>query len=98
MRQASFLDYSLRLEGIREILNVLKDGTLYYTQILKKSRIKHKASFRKYLDYCESKGFILSFKKDKQILCGRFRGEHRNMNLRFYEITPKGKAFLEAVK
>jgi predicted transcriptional regulator len=98
MRQASFLDYSLRLEGIKDILDVLKDGSLYYTQILKKSRIKHKASFRKYLDYCESKGFILSFLKERQILVGRFRGEHRKMNLRFYEITTKGKSFMEAVK
>lgn len=94
-RKPSYLDSSPRTEGILDILHVLSDQPLYFTQILKKSRTKYKPSFLKYLHYCETKGFIESYKKSSQLKLGRFRGEQRNATLSYYQITKKGRTLLK---
>jgi len=92
MRHKSFLDSSLRLDGITAILNATNQELRYYSQIFIESNIKYKKSFIKYLKFCTTKGLVTSYPGRNQRVT---RGE--NQHVVYYVITEKGKQFLELV-
>ena len=93
MRHKSFLDSSLRLDGITAILNTVDGELLFYTEIYHKSNIRFKKSFIKYLNYCKEKGFIIGTPGINQRAS---RGQ--NQKVVYYTITEKGLKFLELVQ
>lgn len=92
-RRPSFLDSSLRLAGIKAILESLEGGELTYTQLFMNSDIKFKKSFLKYRDYCVDKQFITK-KSGISITPNRWEGRP----VMFCTITDKGRIFLEMLK
>lgn len=89
-RHRSFLDSSLKLDGITAILESLLVGQLSYTRLYVSSNIKFKKSFLKYLDYCKEKEFVTKH-PGRNTESGR--GE--NQRVVYYKITDKGRNFLE---
>ena len=98
-RGSSFLDSSLRLDGITDILNIVSEEPRYFTQVMNESRIKFKKSFLKYLKYCVEQGFMTKSQVSKS---GAHERYHVLMSkgrfFTFYQITDKGRTFLEMVK
>lgn len=92
-RRPSFLDSSLRLNGISAILESLYDGELTFTQLFIDSNIKFKKSFLKYLHYCEDKQFITR-KMGVSKIPNRWEGRP----VKYSTITHKGREFLEMIK
>lgn len=84
-RGSSFLDSSLRLEGICHII-LLTLETKSYTNLWKHSQIKYKGSFLKYLRYCLEKGYV----ERHTIPPRRKRGQEKID----YTATLKGRLFL----
>jgi len=92
-RHKSFLDSSLRLDGITAILQATSGELSYYSQIFIKSNIKFKKSFIKYLKFCKDRNLVTS---TPGINSRVTRGE--NHHVVFYTITEKGRNFLEMVQ
>lgn len=92
MRHKSFLDSSLKIDGITAILQATSGELSYYTQVFIKSNIKFKKSFIKYLKYCTDRNFVVS---TPGINSRVTRGE--NHKVVYYTITEKGKLFLEII-
>jgi len=92
-RHKSFLDSSLRLDGITAILNTVNKDLLFFTEVYHKSNIRFKKSFIKYLNYCKEKGFVIGTPGISQRAS---RGQ--NQRVVYYTITEKGKLFLELVQ
>jgi len=97
-RKPSFLDYSLRLDGITDILQIVSNEPRYFTQVLNQSRIKFKKSFLKYLNYCKEKDLVESYQTTITASRGRGRGITKHGHVTFYHITDKGRKFLELVQ
>ena len=96
-RKTSFLDSSLKIAGIIDILSQLKSEAMYNNQLFRNCDIKYKPSFGKYLNYCAANGFVCSYqvpirgnhvsKFEKQIrMCKYYK---------YYKLTDKGRTFLE---
>lgn len=99
IRRASFLDSSLRLEGIKDIIQSSREQ-LYFSELKTKSKIKFKKSFLKYLNYCIEKEFVVKYKlplKDIPLNCYSKRNPQPKI-LVFYKTTDKGLQFLEMVQ
>jgi len=92
-RNPSFLDSSLRLNGITAILESLRKGELTFTQLFMDSNIKFKKSFLKYSNYCKDKQFITS-KRGISRIPNRWEGR----TVVYYSITDKGRGFLEMIE
>lgn len=98
-RRSSFLDSSLRIAGIVDIVELVSKKPLYFSELKKSSKIKFKQSFLKYLRFCYEKGFLK--KKEGYIIKeshGEFRTYEQGHEIVYYSITSKGKRFLELVK
>jgi len=96
-RRPSFLDTSLRLDGIIEIVT-LSTQSMYFSEFRLASKIKFKKSFLKYLRYCVEKNFVNKSQIHYKDLPDRYRG--RKLAAKFYTfylITAKGQKFLELV-
>ncbi len=57
-RKKSFLGSSLRLDGIIDLVELVSNHSLYFSEMQKKSRIIYKKSFLNYLRYCVERGFM----------------------------------------
>lgn len=90
MRHKSFLDTSLKLDGIIAILNATYGEKQHYSKIFRTSNIKFKKSFNKYLDYCKKKEFV-----DRSEGANPSPGRGNNGRVVFYTINDKGRLFLE---
>lgn len=98
-RKPSFLDSSLKIDGIIEIMELVRKEPLYFHEMVKKSKIKFKKSFMKYLRYCFEKGFVRKRKKFIILeLTGYGKTYDQGHHAVFYSTTQKGKKFLELVK
>ncbi len=96
-RRPSFLDTSLRLDGIIELVTLSKDS-MYFSEIRMASRIKFKKSFLKYLRFCVEKNFIEKTIVSYKDLPDRYRGRKPSgPNYIFYTITDSGRTFLELI-
>lgn len=94
-RRLSFLDTSLRLDGITEIVTLCK-GSKYFTELRMASQIKFKKSFLKYVRYCVDQGFISKFEVSYKNLPDRYIGLKLSAShYTFYQTTSRGKQFLE---
>jgi len=91
-RRTSFLDTSLRLDGITVILNAVCEEPVTYSRLLMLSHIKFKKSFIKYLKYCKDQGFVLATPG-----INRTKGRGENHHVVYHIITAKGRNFLELV-
>jgi len=97
-RRPSFLDSSLRLDGITELLTLLSRESKYFSQLRMESRIKFKKSFLKYLRYCVKQEFLTTSKVPIKQISERYRGiAYVNGYYTFHHITEKGRLFLEMV-
>lgn len=90
MRHRSFLDSSLKIDGITAILKATSGELSYYSQVFIKSNIKFKKSFIKYLKFCTDREFVTATPGINETPS---RGENRPVV--FYTITEKGRNFLE---
>lgn len=93
IRRPSFLDKSLRLNGITAILDSVIEQPEYFSRVFILSNIKFKKSFLKYLNYCKTQGFVIG---TPGISHGRSRAE--NQHVVYYSITQKGRDFLEMLQ
>lgn len=98
-RKKSVLSTSLRLNGIIDILETIIPQPLYFTQVMKQSKITYKKSFLNYLRFCKEHGFVCTYTEPTHHYIDRYRGRHRGeKGYTFYKITDKGRLFLEMVK
>jgi len=96
-RRPSFLDSSLRLNGIIELVTLAKNS-MYFSELRLTSRIKFKKSFLKYLRFCVEKNFIEKTIVSYKDLPDRYRGRKPSAtNYTFYKITKSGRLFLEII-
>lgn len=99
VRQVSFLDSSLKINGILEIITLVSDEPVYFHDLFKKSKIQYKKSFLNYLKFCFEKGFI---KKTPKLIFTHNKGTIREydqyQNVVYYSITAKGKQLLVWLK
>jgi len=93
LRHRSFLDTSLKLDGITAILKATSGELSYYSQVFIKSNIKFKKSFIKYLKFCTDREFVISTPG-----INKSAGRGENKPVVFYTITEKGRNFLEMVE
>jgi len=99
MRGQSFLDSSLRLDGIVDILQTIKNQPIYFSQITMASKIRFKKSIQKYLRYCVDKELSDTFWKPyREGIHESKRHPKRTEFYHYYKITDKGIQFLELVK
>lgn len=88
VRRPSFLDSSLKIDGIIDILNCTLEP-IRFENLRLKSQIKYKKSFINYKNFCISHDFV--------------RNTRVNINREFgaveswFVITEKGREFLEMV-
>ena len=99
VRKPSFLDTSLRIDGIIDLLKITDKGAINFTRLCNSSQIKFKKSFLKYLRYCVDQGFMTKTQVSK---AGAHKRYHALMSksrfYTYYHITNKGKTFLELVE
>lgn len=89
VRKRSFLDSSLRFDGIIDILNCTKEP-MRFSPLVMKSRIKFKKSFLKYLRYCIEKKLVINRKVYGKRIYKPIES--------WFVITEKGRLFLEMVE
>ena len=98
-RGKSFLDASLKIDGIIDVLRLTAKKPIRFTVLRDKSRIKMQLSFLKYLNYCMDQEFMTKKESNKTV---RLFGYEHHYNKRVYHthysITAKGRKFLELVK
>lgn len=98
-RKPSFLDSSLKIDGIIDVLEVISKQPLYLAQINKASKISMPNSIAKYTKYCLDKGFFSTY-----LVLRNGHGSRREKNKtinryhKHYKITDKGRMFLEMIQ
>ena len=98
-RRPSFLDTSLRLDGITELLQIINMEPRKFSDLCKVSKIKFKKSFMKYLRYCVDQGFMTKTRVSRSGAHERFHAlMSKGRFYTFYHITAKGRLFLEITK
>lgn len=92
-RKPSFLDSSLRIDGILDTVRIAQKKPQFFGHMIDKSQIKFKASFLKYLHYCVDMELLKKTPKTLQMPIGRysFIGKQHFV---FYSITVKGNRLL----
>ena len=98
-RGPSFLDSSLRLNGITDLLQIVDKEPINFSALYKVTRIKFRSSYLKYLKYCVEQGFMTKTQVSKS---GAHERYHALMSkgrfFTFYQITDKGRTFLELIQ
>lgn len=95
-RSTSFLDTSPALDGITEILTILTDNPIHFSQICRVSKIRLRNAVLRYLNFCKEKGFVKGTEESLKLKDGR--GISRQFKLiTVYHVTEKGKLFMELV-
>lgn len=94
MRRHSFLDSSLKIAGIRDILLTCKDEKPF-VEVMRTSRIRYKPSLLRYIRWCIEKKLLQKENKLATYKQGRFRGISRKGKVSVYHITYDGKRLLE---
>lgn len=97
-RPPSFLDSSLRLDGIIDILGTVQDEPRYASQIYIISKIRFKASRLKYMKYCCERKFLEKYSVPRTGYEPKFEKNKTDKKYYvYYKITDKGRQFLELV-
>lgn len=98
-RGKSFLDKSMRLNGVVEILQLTRKKPISFTDMRDTSKIKFKKSLLKYMRFCVEKKLVR--KKEgmqwKKITGWGHKYDRRVHNINYF-ITARGRKFLELVK
>jgi len=87
-RKPSFLDTSLRLDGVLHILESLGEPTSF-NKMVSQSKIKYRQSFIKYLNFCIEKNLITHEHTSQR---------YSNNSWTRISITDKGRKLLEMLK
>ena len=92
-RKVSFLDSSLKIDGIISVLQpLIYARDIITTRLWIDSNIKHKQSYYKYLNFCIEKQFVV---RTPHIT--KFGKEKKGMPV-YHSITDKGRLFLEIIQ
>jgi len=95
-RRPSYLRTSLKLDGLVEIISIVRESPKYLAEIQRNSRICMKGTTTKYVKYCSDKGFFDSYFIPRRGHGSRFeKNKTKNKYYRYYRITDKGSKFLE---
>jgi predicted transcriptional regulator len=93
-RRPSFLDSSLRLDGITEILTLLTNNPMYFRQIRRVTRIRYAPAILKYLKFCKEKGLVQW--NEELLIIQNGRGTSKKAHYyTVYTVSDKGRVFLE---
>jgi len=87
-RRRSFLDVSLKVDGIIEILEKCS-SPVSYTDLRKDCRIKAQSSFLKYRRFCMEKELMIHTVRTKVSPASHYS---------FYVLTEKGRMFLRCLQ
>ena len=72
---------------------------MYWSQLLRTSRIRHKPSYTKYVNYCVDKGFLEVYHVPLRGHGSRFeRNMTKQRYFKYYRITDRGRKFLDLVQ
>jgi len=98
-RRPSFLDSSLRIDGIIDVLGIVAKEPLYLTKIHRRSKISMRKSIAKYVKYCVDNGFFSTYLVPRNGH-GSIKEKSKSLSryLKHYKITVKGRTFLEMVQ
>lgn len=95
-RRSGILHNSLGLNGIAEILNILIQKPIHFSQICRVSKIKFRNAVLKYLNFCKEKGLVES--NEELLLLPNGRGVSKKVHYyTVYTVSDKGRIFLELV-
>lgn len=98
-RGTSFLDSSLKIDGILDILKILSVKPYYFHDLCKTSKIQFKKSFLKYLNFCYEKNLVKKTNRDSFMETTSYGTTYNKRYATvFYSITTNGKKFMELVK
>lgn len=97
LRQRSFLDSSLKMDGILEILSIIQKKPMWFSEMCRASRIKFRNANVKYLKYCKDKGLVCGVDTLLKIPNGRGYSK-KEKSFVVYSITIKGSMILEWLK
>jgi len=95
MRKPSFLDNGHMIQGVLDVLNLIKDQPSYSSEMAVNSKISNRKTFFKYLSFCEKKGLCDNWRIPRRGTISKFRPITKLRFYRYHSINNRGKAVLE---
>jgi len=100
-RAGSFLDTSLRINGITHLIELISLGPLTTSKFFNANQIRYKSSFLKYCRYCVDNGFMTKYYVKLYTttpVSTELYEQHPKKYHVMYRITDLGRHWLEITK